>query len=160
MNVDPLMEKYPGWSPYNYTLLNPVKFVNPDGRRVNVRNNFLLVDNKGIELKGGIAETEGMELDKVGKGEAGSSFLKIEGTVHAGNKEYSAEGSLFGKKAGEKKRYVVDGSLETNEKEKAVEGVYNFSFQAVFGASFTIDTNIFHQEISKAEKENNERKTE
>lgn len=31
MSVDPMAEKYPGWSPYNYTLLNPMKLVDPDG---------------------------------------------------------------------------------------------------------------------------------
>jgi RHS repeat-associated protein len=31
MSADPLAEKYPGWSPYNYTMLNPVKYVDPDG---------------------------------------------------------------------------------------------------------------------------------
>lgn len=33
LSVDPLAEKYPGWSPYNYTLLNPVKYVDPDGKQ-------------------------------------------------------------------------------------------------------------------------------
>lgn len=32
VSVDPLAEKYAGWSPYNYTLQNPVKLVDPDGR--------------------------------------------------------------------------------------------------------------------------------
>ncbi|MCB0573418.1 MAG: hypothetical protein KDC61_02490, partial [Saprospiraceae bacterium] len=31
-SMDQLAEKYPGWSPYNYTLNNPVKYVDPDGR--------------------------------------------------------------------------------------------------------------------------------
>lgn len=33
--MDPLAEDYPGWSPYNYVLNNPVKLVDPDGRSVN-----------------------------------------------------------------------------------------------------------------------------
>lgn len=31
-NVDPLAEKYPGWSGYNYVMLNPVGVVDPDGQ--------------------------------------------------------------------------------------------------------------------------------
>ncbi|HLN34649.1 MAG TPA: M91 family zinc metallopeptidase, partial [Nitrososphaeraceae archaeon] len=31
---DPLADKYPGWSPYNYCLNNPVNLVDPDGRKI------------------------------------------------------------------------------------------------------------------------------
>src|SRR5699024_1550965 len=34
LSVNPMSEKYPGWSPYNYTLQNPVKLIDPDGRSV------------------------------------------------------------------------------------------------------------------------------
>jgi uncharacterized protein RhaS with RHS repeats len=32
LSVDPLAEKYFGWSPYNYTLNNSVNYIDPDGR--------------------------------------------------------------------------------------------------------------------------------
>ncbi len=32
--VDPLASKYPGWSPYNYALNNPLKNVDPNGKWV------------------------------------------------------------------------------------------------------------------------------
>src|SRR5699024_2105047 len=47
LSVDPLAEKYPGWSPYNYTLQNPVKLVDPDGRSVDVPPDDYKIDEKG-----------------------------------------------------------------------------------------------------------------
>ncbi|MBR4230140.1 MAG: RHS repeat-associated core domain-containing protein [Bacteroidales bacterium] len=34
LSVDPMMDKYPNISPYNYCMWNPVKLIDPDGREV------------------------------------------------------------------------------------------------------------------------------
>jgi RHS repeat-associated protein len=37
--VDPMCEKYYEWSPYAYAGNNPMKYVDPDGRRIKIANN-------------------------------------------------------------------------------------------------------------------------
>ena len=42
LSVDPMMDKYPGMSPYNYCAWNPMKLVDPDGC------DTLIFNNKGV----------------------------------------------------------------------------------------------------------------
>jgi len=40
-SVDPLLEKYPDWSPYSYTFANPIIFFDPNGEEVRVYTEYL-----------------------------------------------------------------------------------------------------------------------
>ena len=59
---DPLMDKYPGISPYNYCTWNPVIFVDPDGRATapiyDRKGNFLGTDNQGLQGKAIVMDKE------------------------------------------------------------------------------------------------------
>ena len=54
MSFDPLASDYEAWSPYNYVLGNPIRFVDPDGRRV---DDIIEVDKGGDIVN--ITRTEG-----------------------------------------------------------------------------------------------------
>lgn len=44
MTVDPLMDKYPGWSQYNYVMGNPLNSFDPDGKEVRLNNGARFYD--------------------------------------------------------------------------------------------------------------------
>lgn len=74
ISVDPMMEKYPGLSPYNYCLNNPVKLVDPDGKETEdpsdlnkktsekIAPQYAPVDNKNVKNLSAVSwgETQGI----------------------------------------------------------------------------------------------------
>ena len=62
LGVDPLASKYPGVSPYVYCVSNPVKYVDPDGRRVNNVSDW--TENRNIRSAIKLQETEGGSVNR------------------------------------------------------------------------------------------------
>jgi len=91
LGVDPLAEKYPGWSPYNYyTLQNPVRLTDPTGMEPvdwRNKNGDLVYDPSKNGGKGGYTEFATSTDKKFG------NMLRNSGEIGKGQFEYLVNSS-------------------------------------------------------------------
>ena len=62
--IDPLVDNYSGWSSYNYTMDNPVKNIDPDGRGINdstITAQFRETQNQINEEKSAYSKAKGFD---------------------------------------------------------------------------------------------------
>ena len=76
MTVDPMAEKYHGWSPYVYCLNNPIKYMDPDGRDPKKLSHWIRF---GKETAKAISVVASVGLQVAGEVELGSK--KVGGDV-------------------------------------------------------------------------------
>ena len=101
LSQDPLSEKYYAHSPYLFCAANPVKFVDPDGKRIYIRHNGnnieyhdnTLYESPNVEYSGrisGFLEDTVNALNSINDTEIGKQFLF--GLVNSNNIIYIEEG--------------------------------------------------------------------
>ena len=93
ISPDPLTEEYSSWSPYNYTMDNPIKYVDPDGEKIVDANGNEVVLEKDKEgnFTGNYEFAEGTSEDVIKQfNENGGTLIESMLTIDIGTKYVEA----------------------------------------------------------------------
>ena len=101
LSVDPMADKYPGLSPYNYCAWNPIKLVDPDGEQLTDfkdKNGNLIIhtedgSNAVFKLTGTNLTNEYFAFDGYSD-QGGSNEISIQGLI-AGAQVYALDNHIY-----------------------------------------------------------------